>query len=319
MVLDIGWMALALIAASCWGMVSVLDKAILESRIVKIKTRQFIDSCVGLIIAASMLWKISYPSISLIVIGIIGGFLVFAFNYLYYHALRQADVSAVSIYLQSIPVFSAILGYVFFADRFQAIVYVGALLVIAGAVLVAIERSATGKFTIFIGKNMSILIKNVLPAALILSISYGLIKLLLVQYTFWEVYFWGRIGFSCTGFVLYIFARQARIDIKENIKLMKFKTIYGVALIESLNFLGILLLTAAYAIGTLTLVSTVAAIQPLIVIIVLLSIAILKGNEPLKDFSSSKRILILRIVAVFIQVVGMFLLYHGQIHSGYGS
>jgi len=92
---------------------------------------------------------------------------------------------------------------------------------------------------------------------------------------------------------------------------MGVRTIYRVVFIEALNFLGILLLTAAYAVGTITLVSTVSAIQPLIVVAVLVLTAILSNREPLKDFSSSKRILIVRIMAILLQIMGMFMLSRG--------
>lgn len=308
MVMNINWMALALLAASCWGVVNVLDKAMLENRIVKIKTRQFIDSGIGLLIASSLLWKLSSPSLLLIFLGILSGILIFAFNFHYYHALRQADVSAISVYLQLIPVFSALIGFVFFVERFHADIYLGALLIILGAVVVAIERTTKWGFTIFLGKNMLVLLKFILPASVMMSITYGLTKLLLAQYSFWEVFFWGRIGFFSAGIFFYVMIRKNRIEINENIKLIGFRKIYSVALIECLNFLGILLLTAAYATGTITLVSTVAAIQPLIVIVMLVSIAVIKDSEPLKDFSSSKIILFIRMAAVFSQVIGIFLL-----------
>lgn len=313
MVLNFNWMALALIATSCWGMVNVIDKTILANRKVTIVTRQFIDSWVGLLIAFFLLRELSTPSFLLISLGALSGIIVFAFNSLYYNALRQADVSAVSVYLQLIPIFSAIIGFFFFKERFYINIYLGALFIIVGAIFVAIERTPTGNFTILLGKSMPILLKYLLPASLIMSINYGLIKYLLVQYSFWDVFFWGRIGSAFIGIFLFALTQGFKLEFNTNIKRMGFKTFYGIALVEFLNFFGMFILITAYSIGTITLVSTVTAIQPLIVIIMLVSIAIFRDKEPLKDFSYSERVLFIRIVAVCLQVIGMFLLYQSQI------
>lgn len=312
MIINLNWMALAFFAATCWGIVNVLDKEILKSHRLKISTRQFLDSGFGLLVAVTLSWKLASPSFLLIAIGMCGGVLVYFFNYLYYRALKNADVSAISVYLQSIPVFSAIIGFIFFTERFHPDIYLGALLIIFGAIVVAIERKGNGKFTIFSGENMGVLLRYVLPASLIISINYGLTKVLLIQYTFWEVFFWGRIGFVVTGLLVYMIVRNVREEINANINLISVRTIYSVGLIEFLNFFGILLLTAAYSLGTITLVTTVAAIQPLIVIMVLVIIALLSNRELLKDFSSSKRVLIVRVIAILLQVIGMFLLSRSQ-------
>lgn len=307
MIFNNNWMFLAFLAATCWGVVNVLDKAFLENHLIKISTRQFLDSGCGLLVAALLLFKLSTPTFPLVILGILGGALVFLFNYLYYHALKQADVSAISVYLQSTPVFSAIIGFIFLAERFHLYEYLGALLIIIGAILVAIERTSRGVFTIFSGKNMEILLKYIIPASFIMSINYGLTKLLLGQHSFWEVFFWGRIGFVITGLVIYLSRRRLREEVNSDIIQMSARTIYRVIVIEALNFFGILLLTAACAFGTITLVSTVLALQPLIVVIVLVLIGIL-SNQVLKDFSSSKRVLIVRLFAIMLQVIGMVML-----------
>lgn len=313
MILNLNWMTLALLTAICWGLVNVLDKEILNNHSIEIRTRQLLDSLFGLIVAALLLWKLSSPSLLLVTLGILGVALVYFFNYLYYRALKKADVSAVSVYLQSIPVFSAIIGFVFFAERFYSEVYLGAVLVILGAILVAIERTANNKFTIFQGKNMEVLLKYVLIASLIMSVNYGFIKELLKQYNFWEVFFWGRIGFGFMGIFVYIIRPGAREGINQNIKTMGARTFFSVGCIEALNFLGIFLLTAAYSVGTITLVSTAVAVQPLMVIMVLILIAGLSNKNLLGDFNLSKRVLIVRTFAVLLQVIGMFLLSRSQL------
>ncbi len=312
MIINLNWMALAFLAATCWGIVNVLDKEILKYPRLKIDTRLLLDSGFGLLVAGILSFELSSPTFLLVTLGMCGGALVFSFNILYYRALKKADVSAISVYLQSVSVFSAIVGFMFFAERFHSDIYLGAFLIVFGAIIVGVERKENGKFTIFSGENMGGFLRYVLPASLIMSINYGLTKVLLVHSSFWEVFFWGRIGFAFTGIIVYVICRKVRQEINADIKLISVPTIYNVGLIEFLNFLGILLLTAAYSIGTITLVTTVAAIQPLIVIMVLVVIAVLSNREPLNDFSSSRRVLIVRVVAILLQVIGMFLLARSQ-------
>ena len=150
--------------------------------------------------------------------------------------------------------------------------------------------------------------KYIIPASFIISINYGLTKVLLSQHSFWEVFFWGRIGFTMTGLLLYLGRQRLRKEINADIAIIGARTICRVMIIETLNFFGILILTAAYALGTITLVSTVLALQPLIVVIVLVLVGILSNQEFLKDFSSSRRVLTVRLIAILLQIIGMFIL-----------
>ena len=308
---ELNWLVLAIMAASLWALVNILDKEILTGKKITIPARQIFDSVVGLLTVLALIPYASLPDVTLAGLGIWGGLLIFIFNNYYYNSLQQGSVSSVSIHLQLIPIFTAIIGFLLFGERFGTTTYWGAVLIISGAVLVSIERGADGKFTLFLSRNMHVLWRYMLPAALFMSINYGINKELLGQNSILNVYLWGRVGTALGGFGLYIFSTEVRKECHILVYKRENRLLFSIFIVELFNILGIWFLTAAYAVGAITLVATTASTQPLLVIILLFVFAVFRKTDILTDFSASWRVLVSRLTAASLQIAGIYFLLGG--------
>lgn len=305
---ELNWLVLAIMAAFSWALVNILDKKILTGKKITIPARQVFDSVVGLLTVIALISYASSPNIMLIGLGMSGGLLIFAFNNYYYKSLQLGSVSAVSIHLQLIPIFSATIGFLLFGERFSGATYWGVTMIVAGAVLVSIERGVDGKFPIFLSRNMHILLRYMLPASLFMCINYGFNMELLTQNSILDVYLWGRVGTTLGGLGLYIFSAETRKACHTLVYKHENRLLCEIFTVELFNVIGIWLLTAAFAVGTITLVTIATSTQPLLVIIFLIAFAAFNRTDVLADFSASKRVLFLRITAVFLQIAGIFFL-----------
>lgn len=302
------WLILSFAAASAWALVNLLDKILVIDKIPSQWGRLILDSLVGLVtcVAFAIFGLVASASLETILICLLAGVLLYGFNYAYYRALETADVTVTSALMQTIPIFSAFWGFLFFDEIFGFPIYLGVFLAVLGAVFVNIEADSQDNRTIFRGKNFKALIRFILPGILIISFNYVLQKYALQFTDNWTVFFWGRIGaFILTGTV-YIFSRRIQREFNQIIKSVEFRTLGMVSGVEWLNLLGIFLIISAYSEGPITLVSTAAAIQPIIVIALTMIYSLLKKESMLSDFSNNKTVLFFRVSAILLVIIGIY-------------
>jgi uncharacterized membrane protein len=302
------WFILSLSAALFWALVNILDKILVIEHIKSQWARLILDSLVGLIscVLIYSLGLLSKATIDVMVLSILAGILLYGFNYLYYKALETADVSVTAVLMQTIPIFTAIWGYLFFDEIFSSIVYSGIALVVLGAVFSNIEIDSSGSYKIVGGKNWNATVLYIIPGIFLVSVNYALQKHILAFTNSWTVFFWGRIGaFLLTSFFL-VTSRNARSDFFQTITKIKPRSLLMLSGVEWLNLSGIFLIISAYSLGPVTLVVTTSAIQPLFVIIIMIAVSIFRKKSILSDFSNNKRVLVTRIVASAILVIGIY-------------
>lgn len=304
------WFLLSISAALFWAVVNLLDKILVIEHIKSQWTRLILDSLVGLT-SCLLIYSIgilSKATIDIILLSILAGILLFGFNYLYYKALETADVSVTAVLLQTLPIFTAVWGYLFFGELFSKIVYSGIALVILGAILSNIEFDKLGFHKIIGGKNWDAAVLYIMPGIFLVSINYALQKYILTFTNNWTVFFWGRIGaFILTSFFL-VASRNVRNDFIQTIKKTKLPPLLMLSGVEWLNLLAIFLIISAYSLGPVTLVATVSAIQPLFVIIIMITFSVIRKKSILSDFSNNKKVLAIRIVASTLLIIGIYLI-----------
>lgn len=304
------WLILSLSAALVWAVVNLLDKILVIEYIKSQWTRLILDSIIGLssCIIIFFLGLLSQANLMVILLGILSGMLLYCFNYLYYKALETADVSVTSVLLQTIPIFTALWGYIFFDEIFGAIIYFGVALIIIGAMISNIEVDPKGNHKLIGGKNWNAAILYLLPGVFLVSVNYALQKYILQFSSNWTVFFWGRIGSAFLTVLLLILSKKIRTDFQVTIKKIKIIPIILLSGVEWLNLAGIFFILSAYATGPLTLVVTASSAQPLFVICIVLFVNILQKKNILSDFSNSKKVLLIRIIASLVLIFGVFLI-----------
>lgn len=303
------WLLLSIGAAFFWAVVNLLDKILVIEHIKSQWTRLILDSSVGISSCLLVYFTglLSNVTIEIILLSISAGIILFGFNYLYYKALETADVSVTAVLMQTVPIFTAVWGFLFFGELFFPVVYIGIGLIIFGAILSNIEFDTLGFHKIFGGKNWNAAVLYIFPGIFLVSINYALQKYILNFTNSWTVFFWGRIGaFVLTSF-FFIISRKIRTDFLQTIREIKALPLLMLSGVEWFNLFGIFLIITAYSTGPITLVATVSAVQPLFVIIIMIVFSILRKKSILSDFSNNKKVLAIRIVASILLIAGIYI------------
>ena len=303
------WLILSLLTAFLWGIVNILDKIIVITQVKFHWSRMILDSIVGLTVCF-FLWVIGVTvsaSINIVILSAIAGVLLYGFNYLYYKALETSDVSVVSAWLQAVPVFSAIWGAIFFQERYGGVVYLGIFFIIVGSVCVNIEENDKSIAVIVNGRNWKNATLYIIPGIFILSVNYALQKYILQFAEPWTIFFWARIGAFAFTMAVLTTSKKIRFGFIQTLKNLNSSSYLVIGFIEWINLGGIYLLLKAYSIGSVTLVTSVAAVQPMLVLI--LSIVFRSALKQKKELAlaGNSIVLLIRIVAIIIIIIGTML------------
>lgn len=265
-----------------------------------------VDSIVGLTTCLPLAHLVHYDNAATILLSMLAGMMMFAFSYAYYRTLAIADVSSTAAYIQLLPVFAGVFGFLLFGERFTSSVYIGIGLVVCGVWLVSVRSGMSLRPS---GANARALLVFILPGVALLSLKYALQKHLLASATVWDVYFWGRIGCFCASVAVLCVSRSVAREVRQSITVATPRTLVSVGVVEWMDFCGIIAIIGAYSVGTITLVTTVSAIQPLLVVGLSLAVGALGRGTTLSDFSSSRRVLALRVLGIVGQIVGLYLIW----------
>lgn len=304
------WLALSLLAALFWAAVNLLDKILVIEHIKSQWARLILDSIVGIssCVLIYLLGLLSPANFTTILLSIIAGVILYGFNYLYYKTLETADVSVTAVFMQTIPIFTAVWGYLFFREVFSSWVYLGIGVVILGAILANFESDTNNSRKLVGGKNLKAIIVYMVPGIFLVSLNYALQKYILNFTDTWTVFFWGRIGSAILTLTAMTFFRNIRLEFSQTISSIKILPLMMLGGVEWLNLLGIFFIMSAYAVGPVTLVVTASAVQPLFVIAIVIAFSLIRRKPVLSDFSGSKTVLVIRIVASFFLILGIYLI-----------
>ncbi len=260
------WFPSAILAACCWAIVNLCDQHLIRNRFRSITARMFMDAGVGLTTCVPIIPFLGAHDGKAVLCSMAVGLILLAFNLLYYKAIRIGDPSSVAGQLQVVPAFSAVLGYLCFAETFPLSLYFGLATVIVGVFLISVGRVQKNQPPALASGNARAFVFFVLPGSAIISIGYALQKYLLHGTTPWEVFFWGRVASFLAVGIACAFSGRLRREVHEGVFSASAGTLTFAAGVEWVNFTGVLLLIIAYAHGPMTLVTVAAASQPIFVI-----------------------------------------------------
>lgn len=304
------WLIFSLLAALFWAVVNLLDKILVIEHIKSQWARLILDSIIGVssCVLIYFFGLLSPANFKVIFLSIVAGVILYGFNYLYYKTLETADVSVTAVFMQTIPIFTAIWGYIFFSELFSSWVYLGIGMVILGAILANVETDMNGSKKLVGGKNLRAIIVYMLPGVFLVSLNYALQKHILNSTDTWIVFFWGRIGSAILTLSVVVFFKKIRLEFSQTISSVKILPLIMLGGVEWLNLFGIFFIISAYAIGPVTLVVTASAIQPLFVIAIVIAFSLIRKKSVLSDFSGSKTVLVVRIFASIFLILGIYLI-----------
>jgi drug/metabolite transporter (DMT)-like permease len=299
------WFIFALIGPALWALVNHIDKYIISKYFTGrgVGSLVLFTSASGLIISFFILifgfGHLSIGMANAIVIGINGAILVAAFiPYLY--ALENEEASWASTLFQLIPVFGYILGLIFLDEKITTLQIFASLLVILGAVFISLDLSQKIKLK---AKPFWLMVLS----SFMIAVNALIFKIVALDGNFWGTAFWEYIGGGIFGLLLFSLLPLYRVQFIATIQKAKTKVLSINLISELLNIGAKLAANFASLLAPLVLVWVVNGLQPLIVFVygVILTLFFpMLGKENI-----SKRIVIQKLSAMVVMLIGIYLLF----------
>ncbi len=290
------WIYFTLLAVLIWTVVNIVDKHVITEHIKQPRIAVIFLAIMSLVAAIVVLLTTSViiPSIDILLISFIAGILYIAETLLYYKSVLIEEVSRVLPMYSIAPIFVLILSTIFLGEIFTPIKYVGIILIVVGAVLISLRKDV--KFTV--SKALLFMV----AASLILGVYYVLLKYITLTISFWDAFFWTRIG---SGLMIPFLIIALYKPLKETIK----RTPRGIAYLcgnETLNVIGVFIFLIATSIGFISLVSAMGATEPLFV---LFFASLLSFYRPkILSEELKKSVIALKVIAIAMIIIGAILI-----------
>jgi drug/metabolite transporter (DMT)-like permease len=298
------WIFIALVSPLAHAVVNHLDKYLI-SRYVK-------GGSVGTLILFSALFAVvALPVIVLlepavfhsvtiqqaIVLMINGALLVVAIMF-YLYALEDEEASYVVPFFQLVPVIGFILGYFLLRETLITQQIMGALLIVAGGVVLSLELVG-GRYRL---KTKLVLL--MLGSSFFYAINAVIFKWIAVDQGFLNSLFWDLLGKFLFGVVLFFCVRSYREAFFNLLAHNKMTIISLNAINEVIALVGEAALVLAVLYAPVALVQSVGGLQPAFVFVLGIVITLLFpkfGKESLE-----RKLLIQKIVGIVIMTVGVY-------------
>ncbi len=239
--------------------------------------------------------------------------------FFYMKALKIEEISTVTALEYAYPLFVFIGSALLLGEVLDIKHYAGGLLLLVGTLLISYKKNRSDKNDLYSersnsdGSNskqfLSVLspaIKPFLSYWVLTAIYYLSLKYLLISINEWNLYIW-----SSLGSMIVVLPLMSITSIRSEVK--NFFSQGGLAVgalisEETFQFLGIIFSLFAYAIGSVTLVSSVGALQPIVTVLIILVLGVFmpeiaKLMNEKTDWSSLKQ----KGVSFVVVVIGIYL------------
>jgi len=301
------WFFIALGAPFLWALTNIFDQYLVEKYSIGergsgglVLFSSLIGVLVALIIGILVDGVFAISNTDKILLILTGGISI-AWIILYLFTLEIEDVSAVVPWFLTVPIFGYVLGYIFLGETLSAQQFWGSLIIFTGLVLI---------LTDFSGEKRKFKWKPALYmtlACLLVAISGIIFKYVAVGEDFWVASFWEYVGLGAIGIIIYILVPKYREEFMHMNNHGGFR-IFGLNTASEVLFItGNLLTNYAILLAPVTMVYLVGSFQPAIVLI--LTVIATKFFPGVAHEDMSKKILIPKIISIFIIIFGSFVLF----------
>ena len=303
------WFFIALGAPFLWAIANIADDYLVtnySSREIKLSSGALVlfSSLIGIFFAFIILiFTKGIFSISLrnIILLLVTGGLTVTWMLMYLYSLEIEDISTVVPWFMISPIFGYILGYIFLGEILTKNQMIGSIIILLGALIISLNFE---KGKEMIKKKM---ILYMIFASLAIAISGIIFKYVTVESNFWISNFWEYFGLGIFGLIIYIFVPNYRKQF-HFINKIGGKKIFAVnTFVELISIAGNLLSNFALLLAPVSMVYLVSSFQPAIVLI--LSVLGTKFMPHIIDENISKKILIPKIIAIFMMIAGSIFLF----------
>jgi drug/metabolite transporter (DMT)-like permease len=310
---DLEWLILAFLGTVFFSGAGVLDKLLLSKCTNDSKAYIVCQVLVQQLFTIPVLLiegpKFMYPES---LIALLFGCLQIFPTFFYMKAMQTEEASKVSAMEYVYPVFVFIGSVFLFGEVLDLKCCAGGLLLIVGTLLLSYKKKAIGRGSNSHGPKiltnliaLSSTIKPFMSYWILTAIYYLSLKYLLVSMDEWHLYTWSSLGSLMV--VLPLLSKQSiRSEVTD------FFAGGGVAVgalisEKTLQFLGLIFSIFAYAIGSVTLVSSVGALQPILTVLLILGMGVL-APKLAKEMNerTDRRALMQKGISFLVVMIGIY-------------
>ena len=251
------WLFWALIGHIGNALIVISDKASIEKRVFNPKALAFISGATNVFTFVLVPWFLLPASPAVIFASILSGFTFVASVFFYFLALDQDEASRVVPAIGSlVPVFTFVLSFLILGERLKGELFLGFLLLVLGGILVEF-RSV---FSFFSRSTFSVFSYEA-AAALFSASSAVSLKYAFLGTDDFSAFLWSRFGFVAAA-LPFLFFRSVRQEFTfSGLKLRVTGDNWWFLGSRILGGIMPLVLTAAIALGSVTLVTSVQGAQ----------------------------------------------------------
>jgi len=291
------WVLFSILAALIWAVVNVVDKYILSKWVKNPIVPVMILGVVGLVSSLLVFLFRGFAELSFIniLLALVSGIFYILTVIFYFKAVKIEEVSRIIPLFYLTTLFVLIFATIFLGETFTLIKYLGIFLLIIGAILI----SSKGLMKISFGKAFWFMIL----ASLSIAINQVITKYLLSFADFWTIFSYTRIGSMFALIPIFYFSFS---DLISTVRKHGKKVIGVISLNESLNIVGVLLITIATSIGYVTLVNALSSVQPFFVLSFAVILSIFYPKFLKEEIGKST--ILLKLVAMTIMFLGALLI-----------
>ena len=293
------WAVLSILAAFLWAITNAVDKFVYSKWIKHqhVFAPALILAPISLITAFIIYFTQGFAQLSFIhlLLALFSGAVFAVLIILYIKAVQIEEVSRVIPLFYLAPAFTAIMAALFLSEVFAAIDYIGIALLMLGAILIS-TRSLK---QISLGKAFWLMFL----AALFWAISLVVTKYLLNFTDYWTIFAYARRGTFLSISPLFFFYFK---DLVATLKEHGAKVVTVIGLSESLSLSATLSITIASAVGFVTLVNALAAVQPFFILAIAAALSIFYPKILKEDVD--KKTIALKLIAITIIFIGAMII-----------
>jgi uncharacterized membrane protein len=295
----VDWLLFSLLGAASLAVTGVIDKFILEKYVQNSHTylialivlQQAFAACIFLIMGSGFVFPQSIYAIAVGVIQI-------AYWAAYLRALKVEETSRIAALVYVYPVFVYPAAFFFLGETLSPRDFVGGLLLVISGLLVSYRPAVKGS---------SLILSPALKYMLLFWVFYATYsvsaKFLLSFMDEWHLMIWLSLG-NLIAVQPFLLSKEVRAETHRY--LQSGRLFFSALMVEeTFSFFGRGALIFAYAVGSVALVSSVAALQPLLTLVYVLALSIFIPGVLVEELDP--RTIYLKLVAVFLIVVGVYL------------
>ncbi len=293
------WFLFALIGAASLAITGIVDKFILD---------KYVKSCYAYLISLVLIQQIFTIGIFLIMgsgfvypqslYAVAAGAAQVVLWASYLRALQVEETSRVAALVYVYPIFVFPAAFFFLGEALSLRDYAGGILLVMSALLVSYRPPVKGGPLI-----LSPALKYMLIFWLFSALYAVAAKYLLSFMDEWHLIMWSSLG-NLLMILPFLGIKRIRDEAFGYLQGGMFLLTALVA-DEIFDFLGRVVLIFAYALGSVALVSSVAALQPFLTLIYVITLGIFIPGVLTEELDS--RTLALKLAAVFLIVMGVYL------------